>query len=151
MSLEVSPHLGEAEVPRAWESMLCFSRGRLVLADWEGLPRAWPPTSPVRTSIATLSLLSLMGSSTSAQAQHHSKAGAGDGGAFQRPLHGRHEWHTSCFTMHDLTLCPKGFACELERRAIISTKKKQCEALQHCCAFAPDGELDEGAHLLLSL
>ena len=53
-------HPGEVEVPRAWDSMLCFSL-RLVLADCKGPPRA--PAPPLRTSIA---MLSLMGSSTSA-------------------------------------------------------------------------------------
>ena len=60
---------GEMEVPRAWESMLCFSRGRLVLADCEGLPMPCLVVPPFRTSIATLSLLSLIGSSTSAWQQ----------------------------------------------------------------------------------
>ena len=55
------------EVPRAWESMLCFSRGRLTLADCEGLPMPCPVVPPLRTSIATPSLLSLIGSSTSAR------------------------------------------------------------------------------------
>ncbi len=75
-------------MPRAWESMLCFSRGRLVLADCEGLPSARLPASPVRASMATLSLLSLMGSSTSAQAHPHIEGMAESTSALQRSMQG---------------------------------------------------------------
>ena len=80
----------EMEVPRAWESMLCFSRGRLVLADCEGLPMPCPVVPPLRTSIATLSLLSLIGSSTSAwQQRRHWVPAAGC--ALPKPLYESHK------------------------------------------------------------
>ena len=75
-------------MPRAWESMLCFSRGRLVLADCEGLPSARVPASPVRASMATLSLLSLMGSSTSAQEHPHTDGIAEKPSGIQQSIQG---------------------------------------------------------------
>ena len=75
-------------MPRAWESMLCFSRGRLVLADCEGLPSARVPASPVRASMATLSLLSLMGSSTSAQEHPHMESIAEKTSGIQQSIQG---------------------------------------------------------------